>query len=74
MAWAPAAGRSPEERRTPGEGGPPFELHIVSFPDQAAFEAYGADSETLALRSRRELIVARTDVVAGRAAGPYSDG
>ena len=70
----PDGGESPDGAAGAWDGGPPFELHIVSFPNQAAFEACGADSETLALRSRREQIVARTIVVAGRAAGPYGDG
>jgi hypothetical protein len=52
-------------------GEAPFELHIVSFPDQAAFEAYGADSEAIALRARRDTIIARTVVAAGRPADPY---
>jgi hypothetical protein len=55
-----------------GVGEPPFELHIVSFPDQAAFAAYDADSATIALRSRRDLIIARTVSAAGRQVGPYS--
>ena len=49
----------------------PFEIHVVSFPDDDAFEAYAADPETEALRGRREQIISRTQVMAGRGAGPY---
>lgn len=49
----------------------PYELHVVSFPDREAAEAYMADPETVALRARREGIISRTLVVAGREAGPY---
>jgi antibiotic biosynthesis monooxygenase (ABM) superfamily enzyme len=63
-------------RLTPPPGAPPpdatpYELHIVSFPDQAAFEAYSSDPETLALREKRSKIIARTVLMAGREAGPY---
>lgn len=63
-------------RLAPPEGaGPkdatPYELHIVSFPDRAAAEAYTADPETLALRQRREGIISRTILMAGTEAGPY---
>ena len=54
-----------------GAGQGPFEVHIVSFPNEAAFEAYGADAEILALRARRDQIIARTGFAAGRPAGPY---
>jgi hypothetical protein len=49
----------------------PFEVHLVSFPDKAAHEAYGADSETVTLRSRRDRIISRTLVAEGWPAGPY---
>jgi uncharacterized protein (DUF1330 family) len=52
-------------------GEAPFEVHVVSFPDKGAFEAYGADSETVALRSRRDQIISRTVMVEGWSAGPY---
>lgn len=54
-----------------GAGDPPFEVHVVSFPDLAAADSYAADPETLKLRSRRAEIIARTEVLAGRTAGPY---
>jgi len=63
-------------RLTPPPGaGPadatPYEVHVVSFPDQAAFDAYTNDPATLALRERRARIISRTVVLAGREAGPY---
>jgi antibiotic biosynthesis monooxygenase (ABM) superfamily enzyme len=63
-------------RMTPPEGsGPmdatPYEVHVVSFPDKAAWEAYGADPETLKLRERRSKIIARSALMQGREAGPY---
>jgi uncharacterized protein (DUF1330 family) len=49
-----------------------YEVHIVSFPDKAASDAYADDPETLAARAERARIIALTMVVPGRAAGPYS--
>jgi antibiotic biosynthesis monooxygenase (ABM) superfamily enzyme len=48
-----------------------YEVHIVSFPDKAAAEAYGNDPATLASRERRTGIISQTMVVPGREAGPY---
>jgi hypothetical protein len=63
-------------RMTPPEGAgandaTPHEIHVVSFPDKAAWEAYGQDPETLKLRERRGNIIARTALMTGREAGPY---
>jgi antibiotic biosynthesis monooxygenase (ABM) superfamily enzyme len=49
----------------------PFEVHVVSFPDKAAWEAYGQDPETLKLREKRGKIIARTALMQGRETGPY---
>jgi uncharacterized protein (DUF1330 family) len=49
----------------------PYELHIVSFPDQAAYESYLADPAAQALREKRSQIISRTVLMAGREAGPY---
>jgi antibiotic biosynthesis monooxygenase (ABM) superfamily enzyme len=49
----------------------PYELHIVSFPDRAAADSFASDPETLALREKRGQIIARTEQMAGREAGPY---
>ena len=48
-----------------------YEVHIVSFPDKAAADAYANDPETLAAREARAGIISLTMVVPGRAAGPY---
>jgi antibiotic biosynthesis monooxygenase (ABM) superfamily enzyme len=55
-----------------GTGDSPFEVHVVSFPDRAAADSYAVDPETVELRARRAQIVARTEVLEGQAAGPYS--
>ena len=54
-----------------GSGDPPFEVHVVSFPDRAAADSYASDPETLKLSGRRAEIIARTEVLAGFPAGPY---
>jgi len=63
-------------RLTPPEGAAPndatpYEVHVVSFPDKAEAEAYAADPATLALREKRDRIISRTVLMAGREAGPY---
>ena len=49
----------------------PFEIHVVSFPDRAAFDAYRADPATQALAAQREAVIARTVVLVGKDAVPY---
>jgi len=59
----------------PEDAGPmdatPYEIHIVSFPDKAAADAYTHDPETQALREKRARIISRTVLMEGREAGPY---
>ena len=55
-----------------GAGDPPFEVHVVSFPDRAAADSYASDPETVELRRRRAEIISRTEVLEGNPAGPYS--
>ena len=43
----------------------PFEVHVVSFPDDASVAAYRADPETKALAQVRASIIARTEIVEG---------
>jgi hypothetical protein len=43
------------------------EVHVVTFPDRAAFDAYRADAEHAALRPMRELAVVSTEVEFGMA-------
>lgn len=52
-------------------GDAPFEVHCVSFPDQAAAEAYAADPEMPAMLLRRAAIIARTERLVGKMAAPY---
>lgn len=54
-----------------GAGDSPFEVYVVSFPDRAAADSYAAAPETAQLRARRSEIIARTEVLEGRFAGPY---
>jgi hypothetical protein len=50
--------------RVTGDGadGHPIEVHVYRFPDQAAVDAYVADSRRLALSAERERVVARTEL------------
>lgn len=64
-------GRIDSATRIAGGGDSPFEVYIVSFPDLAAADSYAADPETVELRARRAAIIARTEVLEGREAGPY---
>jgi hypothetical protein len=48
-----------------------YEVHIVSFPDKAAADAYADDPANMAAREERAGIIALTMVVPGREAGPY---
>lgn len=65
-------GRIDTAVRIGGAGDSPFEVHVVSFPDRAAADSYAEDTETMALRTRRATIIARTEVLEGRPAGPYT--
>jgi hypothetical protein len=46
----------------------PHEIHLVSFPDEAAFAAYRADAELAALR---QAAIARTEIILGTEGQPY---
>ena len=54
-----------------GDAQRPFEIHIVSFPDAAAFYAYREDPQMRALAAARERVIDRTVVHSGRDARPY---
>ena len=43
----------------------PFEVHVVSFPDDASLAAYRADPEIRALAEQRASLIARTEIVEG---------
>lgn len=43
----------------------PFEIHLVVFPDEAAFEAYRSDSRIATLAQKRERLISRTEIWRG---------
>ena len=54
------------------EGQPlPQEIHVVSFPGRAAFEAYRADPELAGLAALRQSAIARTEITMGEPGEPY---
>ncbi len=59
--------------RCGGEGGAPFEVHVVSFPDAAVAGAYRADPRLAKLLPLRDRVIARTEVWAGRERSAYGD-
>ena len=42
------------------------EVHIVTFPDRAAFDAYRADPEIVALAALRKSAIVNTEILFGR--------
>lgn len=60
--------------RTGQENSPeiPFEIHLVSFPDQEKFAAYRADPELLSLAADRESAILKTVVIPGVGGPAYS--
>ena len=49
----------------------PFEIHVVSFPDQEKFTAYRADPEVSSMASEREAVILKTIVVTGTRGPSY---
>lgn len=64
-AIRPARGASPDAEL-------PFEVHVLRFPDRAAFDAYRADADLLALAPERAAVIARTSLLIG-VDGPWYD-
>ena len=62
---------APDGLATGPEEAAAYEVHVVSFPDKAAAEAYGNDPETIAARESRAAIISMTIAVPGEEAGPY---
>jgi uncharacterized protein (DUF1330 family) len=60
--------------RTGQENSPeiPFEIHLVSFPDQETFAAYRADLELASLAADRESAILKTVVITGVGGPAYS--
>jgi hypothetical protein len=50
----------------------PFEIHLTSFPDAAAYAAYQDDLETRELAGARSAVIARTVTHAGTEVPPYA--
>lgn len=57
-------GRIESVVRLPESGGP-FEVHVVTFPDEPAFEAYRDDPRFRDLQALRERAISRTEVRRG---------
>jgi uncharacterized protein (DUF1330 family) len=53
------------------EGAVPHEVHLVSFPDEAALAAYRADVELAGLAALRQAAIARTEILFGVEGEPY---
>jgi uncharacterized protein (DUF1330 family) len=63
------------ERRiafTPAAADTPHEVHVVSFPDAAAFARYRADAELQALADLRDRAIRKTVVWTGADLPPFS--
>lgn len=54
-------------RCAPGTG--PHEVHVVTFPDRGAYDAYRSDPATAALAAERERVIERTVVTPGHLVG-----
>jgi len=50
----------------------PDEVHVLSFPSEAAFTAYRKDPQHLALRDERTKAIRKTRIIAGTAMTSYA--
>ena len=50
-------------KKQAGDAGKPFEIHVVSFPNEKKFADYQADSETRRLAEQRDEIIARIEIL-----------
>ena len=71
VVMAAHGGRVEKVVRCGGEGGAPFEVHIVSFPDVAAIDAYRVDPRLMKLLPLRDRVIARTEIWTGRERSAY---
>jgi uncharacterized protein (DUF1330 family) len=60
--------RSADAERADG----PFEVHVVSFPNWSAFDAYRADPAFKALLPQRERLIGRTEIWRGEPRASYA--
>jgi uncharacterized protein (DUF1330 family) len=54
-----------------GPGKPIREVHVVTFPDSAAFRSYSADPDLASLRDLRAASIAHTELLLGREGPDY---
>lgn len=54
------------------EGDPHREVHVVSFPDEAAYQAYSVDPDMANWRPLRDASVIKTEVMKGNDGPDYS--
>lgn len=66
-------GRIDSAIRCAADSDGPFEVHVVSFPSVAAYDAYRADPRAVELRPLRERVIARTEVWRGTAVPAYGN-
>lgn len=50
----------------------PFEVHVVSFPDEAAFLAYREDPDVRLLASERAEVISKSTILMGRDIETYA--
>ena len=51
--------------RNDAKAQPPFEVHVISFPDQESFDAYRNDGRARTLAQLRDEVIERTVVLRG---------
>lgn len=49
----------------------PYEIHVVTFPSRAQFEAYRADQALASFAVLRQVAIARTETIMGEEGEPY---
>ena len=57
---------------SPQKADHPFEIHVVTFPDESAFIAYQEDLDTQQTASSRSEVIANTSVLFGRDVEAYA--
>ena len=53
------------------EGEGPFEVHIVSFPNESAFQMYRQSSESKTIAEARENVISKTVIHPGKEVATY---
>jgi len=60
---APYGARLLDRMRVAERGDGPFEIHVIEFPNDDAFEGYMNDPDRIAMADLRERAIARTEVL-----------